>query len=100
MGLFGKKPTIFDEQQDKQLQALVKNQSVLIQNNNHFISDERNQWSWIQKLENDNKDLSKRLATLEAAIVAMQKIDQDFKEKLSGLATITTEPVESAQTEK
>lgn len=91
MGLFGKKPTIFDEQQDKALKALVKNQAILIKNNDYFVKTDKDKWAWINKLESDNKTLLNRVATLESQIVAMQQIDADFKAKFAAFAQTTTE---------
>jgi len=74
--MFGKKkPTIFDENQDKALKAMAKNQTVLITNNNQFLKDKANHWAWIVHLK-------KRVEALEAADAAFKKADAEFDKRL------------------
>ena len=66
MGLFGKKkPTEFDEAQDKQLQQLMANQKVLITNNSYFIKQNKSLWSWVNWLEKHVKNLESRMTANE-----------------------------------
>lgn len=42
MGLFKKKPTEFDQAQDKQLRQLMANQKVLLENNKYWLKSANN----------------------------------------------------------
>lgn len=89
MGLFGKKePTIFDQDQNKQLQALAKNQAVLIKNNAYFIKSGQNHWAWIKKLKADNVALLNRVASLESTIQGMKETDRKMQAVIDALASI------------
>jgi len=77
--VFGKKkPTIFDEAQNKQLQALVQNQAILIKNNNQFLKDIGNIWAWIPHFK-------KRIEALEKADKAFKQADAAFDKRLSDI---------------
>lgn len=79
--VFGKKkPTIFDEEQNKQLQTLVNNQAVLVKNNNTFVKENKNFWAWIQHLK-------KRVEALEAADKQFKKADAEFDKRLEQVGT-------------
>ena len=81
--VFGKKkPTIFDEDQNKQLQALANNQAILIKNNNSFLKDNQIYWKWIQHLQKNNEALLKRIQALEQADVNFKKADAEFDKRL------------------
>lgn len=96
MGLFGKKePTVFDQDQNKQLQTLAKNQTVLIKNNAYFIKSGQNHWAWIQKLKADNDALLQRIGILESTIIAMKQTDKKFAEMFSGLASLSASKAET-----
>lgn len=91
-----KKPTIFDEDQNRQLQALAKNQAILIKNNNSFLETHKNLWSWINQLKLENDKLRARIATLESTQAAMQQVDAEFKQKLGALASLGQTSTEAA----
>ena len=107
--VFGrKKPTIFDEKQDKALKALVANQAILIKNNAGFIRDGKNYWAWIKhleksnktllnRLESDNKALLNRLAALESTIQAMKEKDKQFAAMFQNLAAASVEAVKKEE---
>lgn len=79
MGLFGKKkPTEFDEDQNKQLQALAKNQAILIKNNDVTVQNDKNHWAWIQHL-------LKRVEALEAADKQFKVADADMNKRLESI---------------
>jgi len=101
--VFGKKESIFDADQNKQLQALVKNQAVLIKNNNYFVKEGKDQWGWINKLSNENRaqdafdktvnttieglkvhshpDLAKQIQDLEKLVAQLQQNIEGLNEK-------------------
>lgn len=63
--MFDKKPTEFDKAQDKQLQQLMKNQKVLVPNNNYLIKQNSTLWKWVKWLEAQVKTLDSRLTMNE-----------------------------------
>lgn len=64
--MFGsKKPTEFDQAQDLQLKQLMKNQKVLIPNNNYLIKQNTALWKWVKWLEAQVKTLDSRLTVNE-----------------------------------
>jgi len=65
MNMFDKKPSIFDENQDKALKALAQNQSVLIKNNSYFIETIKKLWAWQANLDARAKDLEARMTANE-----------------------------------
>lgn len=95
MGLFRKKPTEFDERQDKALNQLIvnqkqiiKNQGVLIKNNDYNIAEKKKIWSWITNLD-------KRLKNVQASIVAMKETDKKFAQMFQGLASLSATKAEA-----
>jgi hypothetical protein len=74
-----KKPTEFDQAQDKQLKQLMANQKVLINNNAHFIKQNKNLWSWINWLE-------KHVKTLESRMTANEKKDLEQAQLFANLS--------------
>lgn len=88
--VWGKKsPTEFDEAQDKQLQQLMTNQTVLIKNNAYFIEQNKKLWSWIT-------NLNTRAKNLEARMTANEAKDKEQAELFANLSRTTsqTETVE------
>lgn len=79
--MFGKKESIFDKDQNKQLQQLIKNQKVLIGNNDYFIKSIKSLWSWITDLNNRVKDL-------EARMSANEKKDLEQAQLFASLSTV------------
>lgn len=60
-----KKPTIFDQAQDQQLKTLIKNQQIMIENQNYLLKDRKVVWSWLKWLEKHVKDLEARMTANE-----------------------------------
>ena len=86
--MFGKKkPTEFDEAQDKQLKQLMANQKVLISNNAYFIEQNKKLWSWITNLNTRDK-------SLEARMSANEKKDMEQAELFANLSRSATKTEE------
>lgn len=89
--MFGKKkPTIFDENQDKALKAQGKNLAVLIKNNDYFIKTLKNQWSWINQLK-------QRVATLEATLLKVQQKDAQFAKMFAAMSAVSQQATEEVK---
>jgi len=63
--MFGKKESIFDQDQNKQLQQLMKNQAILIKNNSYFIENIKKLWAWQANLDARVKSLEGRMSANE-----------------------------------
>lgn len=97
--MFGKKkPTEFDQAQDKQLKQLMANQTVLLDNNKYWIKNDKTQWSWlkwlekyVKKLEANNQALLKGINNLEARMAANEKKDAEQAELFATLSRSATQ---------
>jgi len=77
--MFGKKESIFDQNQNKQLEQLMKNQKVLITNNSWFIEQNKKLWAWITNLDS-------RVKSLEARITANEQKDMEQAQLFANLS--------------
>jgi hypothetical protein len=85
--MFGKSESKFDADQNKQLQQLIKNQTIIIQNQNQLLKNSSNHWAWIQNLD-------ARVKNLESRMTLNEKRDAEQAElfaNLSHSASQTTE---------
>ena len=96
--MFRKKPTVFDKQQDRQLQALItnqtqmiKNQKVLIENNAYFIEQIDKLWAWIPNLDSRLKSLEARMTANEAKDAEQAKWFADLSQSASQTEVETSE---------
>jgi len=93
--MFGKKESIFDKDQNTQLQQLMKNQAILIKNNSYFIAQikeltESNEklWKWINNLD-------PRAKNLEARMTANEQKDAERAKAYASLAQVSQTEVET-----
>jgi len=68
--MFGKKESLFDQDQNKQLEQLMKNQTILIKNNSYFINT-------IKVLTENNTYLINHVKSLETRMSANELKDQE-----------------------
>jgi len=68
--MFGKKESLFDKDQNKQLEQLMKNQSVLIKNNDYFIKT-------LKVLRENNNYLVNHVKNLEARMTTNEAKDRE-----------------------
>lgn len=92
--MFGNKD---NKRQDKFLSQLAKNQAILIKNNQHFINNEKIHWSWIKKLDSDNKAQSafdksvvESLKAQDKKIGTVLELAQQVKELQQTVAELKT----------